>query len=121
LIHLLPKQTHLNIDETGHKERGAAYWTWCFRAKAFSAFKIHPSRGSEVLVDVLGQDYSGTLGADFWGAYRKYAQISWARFSTCWRKAISGDDLTGPLLFLYGLDFISFLFLCLRSIDSRCY
>jgi hypothetical protein len=25
-------------------------------------------------VDVLGQDYSGTLGADFWGAYRKYAR-----------------------------------------------
>lgn len=74
LIALLPKQTHLNIDETGHKEQGAAYWTWCFRAKAFIAFKIDPSRGSGVLMDVLGQDYSGTLGADFWGAYRKYAR-----------------------------------------------
>ena len=74
LIELLPKQTHLNIDETGHKEKGASYWTWCFRAKAFIVFKIDRSRGSEVLMDILGQDYSGTLGADFWGAYRKYAR-----------------------------------------------
>ena len=74
LINLLPEQRHLNVDETGHKEKGAAYWTWCFRAKAFIVFKIHPSRGSDVLMDVLGQDYSGSLGADFWGAYRKYAR-----------------------------------------------
>ena len=74
LIGLLPKQTHLNIDETGHKEKGASYWTWCFRAKTFIAFKIDPSRGSEVLMDVLGQNYSGSLGSDFWGAYRKYAR-----------------------------------------------
>jgi hypothetical protein len=74
LIALLPKQTHLNIDETGHKEEGVAYWTWCFRATAFIAFKIDPSRGSDVLMNVLGQDYSGSLGTDFWGAYRKYAR-----------------------------------------------
>jgi transposase len=74
LIDLLPQQAHLNVDETGHKEKGLTYWTWCFRAKAFIAFKIHRSRGSDVLMDVLGQDYSGSLGADFWGAYRKYAR-----------------------------------------------
>jgi transposase len=74
LIALLPKQTHLNIDETGHKENGAAYWTWCFRATAFIVFKIDPSRGSDVLMDILGHNYSGSLGADFWGAYRKYAR-----------------------------------------------
>jgi len=74
LIGLLPQQAHLNVDETGHKEKGLTYWTWCFRAKAFIAFKIHRSRGSDVLMDVLGQDYSGSLGADFWGAYRKYAR-----------------------------------------------
>ena len=74
LLGLLPQQTHLNIDETGHKEKGASYWTWCFRAKAFVVFKIDPSRGSGVLMDVLGQNYAGSLGADFWGAYRKYAR-----------------------------------------------
>ena len=74
LIDLLPRETHLNIDETGHKENGLRFWTWCFRAKAFVAFKIDRSRGGGVLMDVLGQDFQGTLGADFWGAYRKYAR-----------------------------------------------
>ncbi len=83
LIALLPMQAHLNVDETGHKENGAAYWTWCFRAKAFIAFKIHPSRGSDVLMDILGQDYSGSLGADFWGAYRKYARQCDVRIQFC--------------------------------------
>ena len=74
LMGLLPQQPGLNIDETGHKENGARYWTWCFRAKAFIVFKIDPSRGSDVLMDILGQNFAGILGADFWGAYRKYAR-----------------------------------------------
>ena len=74
LLALLPQQAHLNADETGHKENGHRYWTWCFRAKDFILFKIHASRGSDVLFDILGQNFQGSLGADFWGAYRKYAR-----------------------------------------------
>ena len=74
LLAFLPQQVHLNVDETGHKENGHRYWTWCFRAKDFIVFKIHASRGSDVLLDILGQNFQGSLGADFWGAYRKYAR-----------------------------------------------
>ena len=74
LLALLPQQVHLNIDETGHKENGHRYWTWCFRAKDYLVFKIYASRGSDVLFDLLGQNFAGSLGADFWGAYRKYAR-----------------------------------------------
>jgi transposase len=73
LLTLLPQQVHVNADETGHKENGQRYWTWCFRTKTFIFFKIHASRGSDVLFDILGQNFQGSLGADFWGAYRKYA------------------------------------------------
>ena len=83
LIALLPTQAHVNVDETGHKENGVALWTWCFRAKTFVTFKIHASRGSDVLRDVLGQGYSGSLGADFWGAYRKYARQCDVRIQFC--------------------------------------
>src|ERR1035438_5425605 len=65
LLTLLPQQEHLNADETGPKENGHRYWTWCFRAKAFIVFKIHASRGSDVLFDLLGQNFQGSLGADF--------------------------------------------------------
>lgn len=83
LMNLLPAQPYLNSDETGHKENGARFWTWCFRAKTFIVFKIDPSRGADVLMDVLGQNFQGILGADFWGAYRKYARLCGVLIQFC--------------------------------------
>ena len=74
LIELLPQQTHLNSDETGHKENGQRYWIWCFRAASFVVFKIDRSRGTEVLMRILGEDFKGILGCDYYAAYRKYAR-----------------------------------------------
>src|SRR5438128_1900592 len=45
---------------------------WCFRAALFTLFKIDASRGSDVLVDVLGEEFNGILGCDYFSAYRKY-------------------------------------------------
>lgn len=72
LLERLPSEGCLNTDETGHKENGDNYWTWCFRAAAFTVFKIEGSRGSDVLMDVLGPDFDGVLGCDYYSAYRKY-------------------------------------------------
>ena len=35
-------------------------------------FRIDKSRGSKVLVEVLGEEFNGVLGCDYFGAYRKY-------------------------------------------------
>jgi transposase len=72
LLHLLPKQDAINVDETGHKDQGEAMWTWCFRAPLFTLFHISPSRGSDVLLEVLGAEFDGVLGCDYFSAYRKY-------------------------------------------------
>jgi len=48
-----PGEAVLNIDETGHKENGQKFWTWCFRAQMYTLFRIDKSRGSKVLVEVL--------------------------------------------------------------------
>ena len=72
LLALLPQQKVVNTDETGHKTNGQALWTWCFRAPLFTLFKIAPSRGAEVLLEVLGQEFDGLLGCDYFSAYRKY-------------------------------------------------
>jgi len=74
LIELLPQQPLLNTDETGHKENGLRYWTWCFRAARFVVFKIDRSRGTEVLRHILGKEFKGILGCDYYAAYRKYAR-----------------------------------------------
>ena len=68
----LADEPWLNVDETGHKDRGRKHWTWYFRAKAFSVFKIDQSRGSQVLEEVLGEAFGGVLGSDYFSAYRKY-------------------------------------------------
>ena len=68
----LPLEPRLNVDETGHKNNGKRYWTWCFRAELYTLFKIDPSRGSNVLIDVLGEEFNGVLGCDYFSAYRKY-------------------------------------------------
>jgi transposase len=72
LLCMLPDESFLNVDETGHKNCGQRMWTWCFRAPLFTMFKIAPSRGSEVLVEVLGREFDGVLGCDYFSAYRKY-------------------------------------------------
>ena len=67
-----PVQRLLNVDETGPKDNGKLWWTWCFRAELHTLFKIEPSRGSEVLLQVLGEEFHGVLGCDDYAAYRKY-------------------------------------------------
>ncbi|MDX1584833.1 MAG: IS66 family transposase [Thermoanaerobaculia bacterium] len=72
LLEQLPLEAVLNVDETGHKENGEKFWTWCFRAQLFTLFRIDKSRGSDVLFDVLGEEFDGVLGCDYFSAYRKF-------------------------------------------------
>jgi transposase len=72
LLQALPLQAVVNADETGHKENGENFWTWVFRSNLFTILKISDSRGSDVLIDVLGEEFNGVLGCDYFSAYRKY-------------------------------------------------
>jgi transposase len=65
-------QARLNVDETGHREQGEHWWTWCFRASLYTVFKIDPTRSGDVLVEVLGEEFNGVLGCDYFAAYRRY-------------------------------------------------
>lgn len=73
---LLSGEAVLNVDETGHKENGNKLWTWCFRAAMFTVFRIDPSRGSKVLLEVLGEEFRGVLGCDYFSAYHKYMRLN---------------------------------------------
>ncbi len=72
LLDHLPSEAIVNIDETGHRENRERYWTWCFRAQLYTLFRIDKSRGSQVLIDMLGTEFNGVLGCDYFSAYRKY-------------------------------------------------
>jgi transposase len=72
LLDDLPGQARLNVDETGHKPNGDRQWTWCFRAALSTLFKIDPTRSGDVLVEVLGKEFDGVPGCDYFSAYRRY-------------------------------------------------
>ena len=72
LLERLPAQARLNVDETRHPDRGQPWWTWCFRADLYTLFKIDPTRSGDVLLEVLGEEFNGVLGCDYFSAYRRY-------------------------------------------------
>lgn len=72
LLERIPLEATLNVDETGHKDNGDRFWTWVFKAELYVLFRIDKSRGSQVLIEVLGKAFDGTLGCDYFSAYRKF-------------------------------------------------
>lgn len=83
LTALLRSEDMLNVDETGHKNNADHFWTWCFRAADYAVFKVSSSRGSDVLMEVLGREFEGVVGCDFFGAYRKYMRVCDIRVQFC--------------------------------------
>jgi transposase len=72
LLASLPEEPYLNVDETGHKQNRLRQWIWCFRADLYTLFKIDPTRSADVLIEVLGVEFNGVLGCDYFSAYRRY-------------------------------------------------
>ena len=83
LVEALPRQAVLGVDETGHYDRKEKLWNWCFRAPDFAVFRIAPSRGSQVLLEMLGADYAGTLVCDFFSSYRKFLALTPCAMQFC--------------------------------------
>ena len=83
LLEQLPGEPVLNVDETSHRDRGELFWTWCFRAHLYTAFKIDPTRSADVLIDVLGKEFDGVLGCDCFGAYRRFMREFDVRLQLC--------------------------------------
>jgi transposase len=73
----------LNIDETGHKCNKELWWTWCLRADLYTIFKIDPHRSADVLMDLLGRDFAGTIGCDYFSAYRRFMRECDIRIQFC--------------------------------------
>ena len=72
LLQALPTEALVNVDETGHKDNGVPWWTWCFRAELYTLYRIDAYRNAEVLMDTLGREFAGVLGCDYFSAYRRY-------------------------------------------------
>jgi transposase len=94
LKYALPEEPVINSDETGWRDR----WLWIFVTSTFIYFQVAKSRGSKVLVDVLGKVYKGILCVDRWCAYTKYHkglfQICWAHLKRDFRGILKIGEAT---------------------------
>ena len=61
----------LHVDETSWKERTTLLWLWVFTTRTTVVFWI-ASRSSELLDNVLCDDWNGWLMSDGYSAYRKF-------------------------------------------------
>ena len=72
----------LNVDETGWRTNGEKRFLWAFVAANFAVYAISKTRGSAVLVQMLGAVFEGILCSDRFSGYQKYhqglAQYCWA-------------------------------------------
>jgi hypothetical protein len=56
-------------DETGWRVKGVTWWLWAFANETAAFYFAVPSRGSEVVLQVLGDFFWGVLITDGWAAY----------------------------------------------------
>ena len=78
----LQEEPVLNVDETGWRSNGDKRYLWAFVALHYVVYTVAATRGSEVLVRLLGAVFRGVLCSDRFRAYLKYhsgdAQFCWA-------------------------------------------
>ena len=71
----------IHMDETGFRVENRRAWLWTAIAGAVAVFVVRHSRGSKVVKELLGEEFSGRLVTDRWSAYN---WIEKARRQLCW-------------------------------------
>lgn len=56
-------------DETSCRMNGRRWWLWVFATLVSTVYVQRPSRGFDVVEEVLGKDFDGLLGHDGWSPY----------------------------------------------------
>jgi transposase len=75
----------VGTDETGHKSPAhKSAWTWCQQTPEAVFFHISPSRASQVLRKILGEDFGGVVVCDYLSANRKFINDHRILVQYCW-------------------------------------
>lgn len=64
----------LHSDETSWYVGQAGYWLWVFANQDFSLYEVNASRGRQVIEEVIGKDFEGTLVSDCLSIYEDYGK-----------------------------------------------
>jgi uncharacterized coiled-coil protein SlyX len=77
LVALIRQSAVVHTDETGWRIGLLSAWLWVFTNRHLTVYTIQTSRGHEVVVEILGREFCGTLVADCFTAYDHQALADW--------------------------------------------
>jgi len=66
-------------DETGWRIGTLSAWLWVFTNQEVSVYAIRDNRSSDVVVDILGQEFQGVLASDCFVAYDEKRLVDWLK------------------------------------------
>src|SRR5229473_3249684 len=73
----------VQADETGWREDGSNGYIWSVSTPSVRYYEYHHSRAGEVVRQLIGEDYDGVLGSDFYAGYNIHQglhQRCWVHF-----------------------------------------
>jgi transposase len=73
----------IQADETGWREDGINGYIWSVNTPTVRYYEYHHSRAGEVVKQLIGEDYQGVLGSDFYAGYNIHQglhQRCWVHF-----------------------------------------
>jgi transposase len=79
----LPRQDHVNADETPTKEQHGKAWLWTFVARMFTVFAVRATRAATAVDQRLTPEFQGVVTCDRAKMYWRVGRLPW-----CWAHLI---------------------------------
>ena len=70
-------ESNLHMDETPTKQAEIKAWLWTAVAKDFVVFAVFPSRASQAITELLGEDFRGIVNCDRAKMYFQLPHLQW--------------------------------------------
>jgi len=71
LVTDLRRQSAVWADETSWWVGGPGWWLWTFTSPELTVYHVDASRGRDVVIEMLGEDFKGVLTSDCLSSYEK--------------------------------------------------
>lgn len=79
LVEVIRQCSVVHADETGWRIGTLSAWLWVFTNQDVSVYAIRDNRSSDVVVDILGEQFQGILASDCYLAYDEKRLVTWLK------------------------------------------
>jgi len=79
LVEAVRRCSVVHADETGWRIGTLSAWLWVFTNQEATVYAIRDNRSSDVVIDILGQEFHGILASDCFLAYDEKRLVNWLK------------------------------------------